>query len=107
MMFPSRPEVFFEHKNVDMVTAAGIALRSLTYGSEESCAHAARARACPILLSTLTTYAHKPATTREVMAALANVACTKSIKESRTRVVFDCGLPEEIQQEKQAGRAGF
>ncbi|CAJ1335938.1 unnamed protein product, partial [Effrenium voratum] len=80
--------VFFEHKNVDMVTAAGIALRSLTYGSEESCAHAARARACPILLSTLTTYAHKPATTREVMAALANVACTKSIKED-----FQKGLP--------------
>lgn len=37
----------------DMVTAAGIALRCMTYGSEETCVHAARARACPILLSNL------------------------------------------------------
>ena len=36
----------------DMVTAAGICLRCMTYGSEETCGHAARARACPILLST-------------------------------------------------------
>ncbi|CAK9007192.1 unnamed protein product [Durusdinium trenchii] len=80
----------FEHsKEVDMVTAAGIALRCMTYGSEETCAHAARARACPILLSTLTAYANKPATTRELLAALANCASMKSMKED-----FQAGLPQ-------------
>eukprot|EP00435_Cladocopium_sp_Y103_P047053 s898_g13.t1 len=58
---------FFEHaENVDMVTAAGICLRCMTYGSEETCAHAARARACPILLSTLRSYADQPATVNSI-----------------------------------------
>lgn len=85
--------VFFEHaENVDMVTAAGICLRCMTYGSEETCGHAARARACPILLSTLRTYADQPATVRELLAALANCASMKSIKED-----FQSGLPQSAE----------
>lgn len=82
--------VLYEHASkVDMVTAAGIALRCLTYGSEEACRHVARARACPILLSTLKAYGQRPATVRELLAALANVASMASVKED-----FREGLPE-------------
>ena len=80
----------FEHpKNVDMITAAGIALRCMTYGTPASCAHAARARAGPILLSSLIAYASKPATTRELLAALANCASEDSLRED-----FKKGLPQ-------------
>ena len=80
----------FEHsKNVDMVTAAGIALRCMTYGTPASCAHAARARVGPILLSSLIAYASKPATTRELLAALANCGSEDSVRED-----FQKGLPE-------------
>ena len=80
----------FEYsKNLDMVTAAGIALRCLTYGTPASCAHAARARAGPVLLSSLIAYASKPATTRELLAALANCASEDSLRED-----FKKGLPQ-------------
>eukprot|EP00438_Fugacium_kawagutii_P034523 Skav213813 [mRNA] locus=scaffold1987:461341:468006:- [translate_table: standard] len=84
--------VLFEHaENGDMVTAAGIALRCMSY-AEESCAHAARARACAVLLSTLKAYAERPATVRELLAALGNVASMKSVKDD-----FQAGLPQSAE----------
>ena len=77
------------------MTAAGIALRCLTYDSQESCAHAARARACPILLSTLRKYADKPATARELLAALANCGSMKSVKEKHFVLGVWAGLAFE------------
>eukprot|EP00931_Biecheleriopsis_adriatica_P041348 TRINITY_DN23647_c0_g1_i1.p1 TRINITY_DN23647_c0_g1~~TRINITY_DN23647_c0_g1_i1.p1 ORF type:complete len:1441 (-),score=306.76 TRINITY_DN23647_c0_g1_i1:60-4382(-) len=80
----------YEHsKNVDMVTAAGIALRVLTSDSPASCQHAGRARAGAILLSSLNSYASKPATVRELLSALANCASAESVRQDYKR-----GLPQ-------------
>jgi hypothetical protein len=73
----------------ELVCAAGIALRCLTFESADSCSHAGRLKAASAILSVLQKYSRSPDTARELLSALANCGADVSVRSD-----FQAGLPD-------------